>query len=242
MKKKEVVEFYNDFKTAQKNTGINERLWFLYKRLKKLGLKADSNVLELGCGIGAMTYLISKTVSNGIIESVDISNESIEFAQKHHNKPNISHHAADVVKYKPNLSNINFITLLDVIEHIPVERHPELFKNISSYIGDNTQLIINIPNPAYIEFDQKHNPEVLQIIDQPIYHDQLYKTLSDSGLDMHYYEKYSIWVKEEYIFYIIKKRQPFTEEKLAGNRSFSEKIKSRLLRTQLEKLFPYGKP
>ena len=241
MKKKQVVDFYNDFKTSQQNTGINERLWFLYKRLKKLGLKSDSNVLELGCGIGAMTYLMAKTVTKGTIESVDISNQSIEFAKKHHNKPNISHHAADVVEYKPKLTNIDFITLLDVIEHIPVERHPELFKNISSYINNKTLLIINIPNPDYIEYDRKHNPEVLQIIDQPIYHDLLYKTLTDCGLDMQYFEKYSIWVKDEYIFYVIKKKQPFTEEKLAGKRSFNEKVKSKLLRTQLQKLYPYGK-
>ena len=241
MKKKQVVEFYNDFKISQQNTGINERLWFLYKRLQKLGLNANSNVLELGCGIGAMTYLISKTVTKGTIESVDISNESIEFAKKHHHKSNVSHYAADVVEYKPKISNIDFITLLDVIEHIPIERHPELFKNISSYLNDRTLLVINIPNPDYIEYDREHNPDVLQIIDQPIHHDLLYKTLLELGLDMHYFEKYSIWVKDEYIFYVIKKKQPFTEEKLTGKRSFNEKVQSKLLRTKLKKLYPYGK-
>jgi hypothetical protein len=58
---------------------------------------------------------------------------------------------------------------------------------------------------------------------------------------MYYFEKYSIWVKDEYIFYVIKKKQPFTEEKLAGKRSFIEKVKSKLLRTKLQKLYPYGK-
>lgn len=241
MKKKQVVEFYNEFKSSQQETGINERLWSLYKRLQKLGLNQHSNVLELGCGIGVMTYLIAKTVTKGTIESVDISNESIDFAKKQHTGDNINHFAADVVEYKPKLSNIDFVTLLDVIEHIPVERHPELFKNIASYMSNNTQLVINIPNPDYIEYDRQHNPDVLQIIDQPIYHDQLHRTLTNAGLDMHYYEKYSIWVKDEYIFYVIKKKQPFTEEKLAEKRSFSEKVKSKLLRTKLDKFYSYGK-
>ena len=241
MEKKQVVDFYNDFKTSQQNTGINERLWFLYKRLQKLGLKSDSNVLELGCGIGAMTFLISKTVIGGTVESVDISNRSVEFAKRYHNKPNVSHHTADVVEYKPLLTKIDFVTLLDVIEHIPVERHAELFNNISSYMDDNTQLIINIPNPDYIEYDRKHNPEVLQIIDQPVYHDRLYKTLSDCGLDMKFYEKYGIWVEDEYIFYVIKKKQPFTEEKPAGKRNFVEKVKRKLLRIKLEKFYRYGR-
>jgi len=241
MKKKQVVEFYNEFISSQQETGINERLWGLYKRLQKLGLNPHSNVLELGCGIGVMTYLIAKTVTKGTIESVDISNESIEFAKKQHTATHINHFAADVVDYKPKLSNIDFVTLLDVIEHIPVERHPELFKNIASYMSNNTQLVINIPNPEYIEYDRQYNPGVLQIIDQPIYHDQLYRTLTNAGLDMQYYEKYSIWVKDDYIFYVIKKKQPFTEEKLAENRSFSEKLKSKLLRTKLDKLYSYGK-
>ena len=43
------------------------------KALAKLNLKADSNVLDVGCGCGATTLEIAKKVSNGIVTGLDIS-------------------------------------------------------------------------------------------------------------------------------------------------------------------------
>ena len=185
----QVIDFYNNFSFSQKKTGINERLWLLYKRMIGFGLKKNSNVLELGCGIGAMTWLISKKVKQGTIEAVDISDESIAFAKKQNRKSSIRFFSHDVVTYKPELSTIDFITLFDVIEHIPINKHNNLFKNIASYMNEDTCLLINIPNPDYIEYDRKHQPEVLQIIDQPVYHDDLYAILNKNGLDLRYYKK-----------------------------------------------------
>ena len=43
------------------------------KALAKLDLKADSNVLDVGCGCGATTLEIAKKVTNGIVTGLDIS-------------------------------------------------------------------------------------------------------------------------------------------------------------------------
>ena len=43
------------------------------KALAKLDLKADSNVLDIGCGCGATTLEIAKKVTNGIVTGLDIS-------------------------------------------------------------------------------------------------------------------------------------------------------------------------
>jgi len=231
-----IIDYYNDFVPSQKNSGTNDRIFNMYKRMKKYGLNKHSNVLELGCGIGILTSLLSRTVTKGTIESVDISNKSIEFAKKRINKKNISLTAHDVVDYTPILNNIDIITLFDVIEHIPKERHFELFKNISTYINDDTVLLINIPNPDYIEYDQKYQPEVLQIIDQPIHLDFLLQNINNNGLDIEYFEKHSIWVKNEYIFYVIKKKTNFKEEKLHNSRTFIQKVFVKLFRLKL-KLF-----
>ena len=56
MKKEEVSQFYDQFSERQIKIGVNERLIFLFKKLKKLGFTKNSKILELGCGVGAFTY------------------------------------------------------------------------------------------------------------------------------------------------------------------------------------------
>ena len=75
------AEFYDDFIGYQIKSGINDRIYQLYKRLCKSGITTNSNILEIGCGIGIMTYLISRKVRQGRIEALDISSKSIAFAR-----------------------------------------------------------------------------------------------------------------------------------------------------------------
>ena len=101
MKKEEVSQFYDQFSERQIKIGVNERLIFLFKQLKKLGLTKKSKILELGCGVGAFTYLLSKKVEKGYIEAVDLSEKSIENAQKNIQKNNVQLFVGDVVHYQP---------------------------------------------------------------------------------------------------------------------------------------------
>jgi 2-polyprenyl-3-methyl-5-hydroxy-6-metoxy-1,4-benzoquinol methylase len=72
----------------------------------------------------------------------------VEFAKQRIKGSNISIEAGDVVRYQPGAKEFDFICLFDIIEHIPIERHPELFQNISGILGEHTKVLINIPNPA----------------------------------------------------------------------------------------------
>ena len=75
--KEQVEEFYNTFKEHQKKLGVNIRHRTIFKNLRKAGLKNDSKVLEIGCGIGTVSGLILKYISQGSFVGVDISIESI---------------------------------------------------------------------------------------------------------------------------------------------------------------------
>ena len=81
MKQTEISEFYDEYVQRQLKIGANERLISLYKRLVNLGLNESSRVLELGCGVGIFTKLLSKKISTGIIEAADLSEKSIAVAK-----------------------------------------------------------------------------------------------------------------------------------------------------------------
>jgi ubiquinone/menaquinone biosynthesis C-methylase UbiE len=80
--KEEIKNYYdNTFKDYQKKVGINIRHRTIFKNLKKEGLTRQSNVLEIGCGIGSVSHLILKYITEGSFVGLDISSESIKTAQ-----------------------------------------------------------------------------------------------------------------------------------------------------------------
>lgn len=239
MDNKKVIEFYNEYVDQQQDVGINERIYEMYSRLKKHGLKSNSTILELGCGIGTLTFLLSKTITTGKIESVDISTQSIEFAKQRLKNSNITLTAHDVVNYKPQLKHPDFITLFDVIEHIPMDRHNDLFNNLNNIAGENTVILINIPSPAAIQYDIENNPGALQIVDQPLPIEFIINNIAKNGLDLLSFENHSIWAKYDYQFFVIGKKKIYKEVKLSDTRGFFEKLKNRLKRDLVKLRYKY---
>ena len=225
MKQNEISDFYDEYVQRQIKTGANERLISLYKRLLNGGLNADSRVLELGCGVGIFTKLLAKKVKNGIIEAVDLSEKSVAVAKNElKDRNNIHFDVADVVKYQPKNSDFDMITLMDVIEHIPLEHHAELFANLAKIATEKTNILINIPNPQYIGYARINHPESLQVIDQEVELFTLIQHLEKNGLELAYFEKYGIWEQDDYHFMVIRKKRNFELKHLSDQRNFSEKI------------------
>lgn len=225
MKLKEISEFYDEYVQRQLKIGANERLISLYKRLLDLGLNSHSKVLELGCGVGIFTKLLSKKISSGLIEAADLSAKSISVAADLlKSKSNLHFAVADVVYYNPKSSDFDFITLMDVIEHIPLEQHGKLFENLSRIATPKTLITINIPNPRYIDYARIHHPESLQVVDQAVELFPLMQHLENHDLEFISFEKYGIWEREDYHFMVIRKKRDFELKHLADQRNISEKI------------------
>jgi hypothetical protein len=78
-------------------------------------------------------------------------------------------------------------------------------------MNPETLVCINIPNPDYTLYDRKYNPQALQEIDQPVFIDRLANAVARAGLSIELFETYSVWVRKDYQFLIIKKKTEFTE-------------------------------
>ena len=234
-------EFYDNFIAYQIESGVNDRIYNCYKRMKKQGINNNSSVLEIGCGIGVLTYLLSRKIKKGVIEAMDLSEKSVDYAKKHIPKNNISFTASNIFDFTPKSIAFDFVTLFDVIEHVPIERHQELFAKISGWMHDKSTLLINLPNPEYILFDQKNQPEVLQEMDQAIFLNDLSETFHKTGLEIKSFETHSIWTKEDYHFFIIKKKTAFKEVLLSKERSFLQKAIVKLKRSFRKIFYSYPK-
>ena len=203
---KDVNNWYNSFSENQLATGINLRHYTIMEHLFNSGLKKNSTVLEIGCGIGTLTGLISKYLRKGKLVATDISDESIKIAKNRIPKSDkIDFFVTDMTNFDYT-EKFDFIVLPDVLEHIPMVQHQDLFKVLSKLMHDQSIIIIHIPHPKALDYVRENMPEKLQIIDQSIEADTLMLNAYSNNLVLINYSSYSLFNEEpDYVLARFKK-------------------------------------
>lgn len=227
----DIRNFYNDFSLRQVRIGTNLRHYTIFNALVKAGLKPRHKVLEIGCGIGALTKLLHGYLRKGKIVATDISDKGIEVAQK--NFPN----SRIVEFYVTDMRNFiypdkfDFILLPDVLEHIPIDDHDNLFRLLSGLMHNSSRLIIHIPHPQQIEFLSKEDPEKLQVIDQAIHADVFCAKAYMHNLILESYDAYPLFSLEpDYVFIKMKLNAPVRFTPLSKSRIIKKKLGARIKR------------
>jgi cyclopropane fatty-acyl-phospholipid synthase-like methyltransferase len=204
----EIGSFYDEFSSLQLKTGINNRHLSIQFHLEKFGLKPNHSVLEIGCGIGTVSELILRYLSDqGFLHAVDISSRSIKMAKQRLNKySNVKCETIDITKESIN-DKFDVIVLPDVIEHIPFDLHSNLFSNLKKLLSDDGFIFIHIPHPNYLESLVKNKDESLQIIDQPIFTNELCNVIYPLKFFIKHLISYSIYSEEnDYQILILEKK------------------------------------
>ncbi len=213
-----VSDFYDEFSAFQEKIAYNERHFLMLDKLLELELRKDSNVLELGCGIGVISSLILRVIKKGRLTAVDISPKSIEIARRNNPSENAVFEAADITVYDPGETGFDFVTLFDVLEHVPVESHASLFSMIADYLSEDGKLLINIPNPEFLQYIHDNNPEQLQIIDQPLSIARIVSETESCGFVLRQFENYDLWQKNESIFMWFELKKTFRKHETEAPR------------------------
>lgn len=209
--KEQVEDFYDTFVETQDKIGVSVRHRIIHNNLKSIGLKDNSNVLEVGCGIGTVSSLIIKSIPNGTFLGCDISPKSIAYANKTFGKSNATFVVSDMSDFTSKVK-FDFIVFPDVLEHIPVEQHFKLFENVAKVCSDNAKILINIPEPNSLNWFRKNKPEVLQIIDQSLSMQDLLNNTYPHGFSVQSIEPYSIHTNVDNYLKIVLVKNPTVEK------------------------------
>lgn len=189
----EIKAFYDGFAAQQAATGVNERHRSIHRIALDHGLADGMRVLEMGCGIGTLTGLLVKHVPNGTLLAVDLSPVSIERAKAalgHHHQLDLR--VADVVA--DSLPGpFDLIILPDILEHIPLELHPTLFKRLCADLAPGGRIVIHSPEPHYSNHIRVTRPELLQVVDLALDVPTLVARAAEAGLVLHHFQRYGIW-------------------------------------------------
>ena len=225
-----VEQYYDEYTSRQLAMGINHRHLSIQRWLEYFGLKEDDAVLEVGCGIGTVSELIMRYLSSkGRLLATDISEESLRLARERLTKySNVEVSNMNFVSQKSS-EKFDVIVLPDVIEHIPIELHADLFKNLDSMLVEDGFVFIHIPDPNHLEWTIRNRPDLLQIIDQPIHTSILAENLKSTSLYIHHLQSYSVFnVQPDYQLIVLKKipkEDSYVQKERFTSGSLSERIK-----------------
>jgi len=225
------VEYYNKYIDRQKNVGVNLRHKSIASKLVDNGLKNGVNLLEIGCGIGTFSGLLPNINGDGANLCIDISDESIKYAhEKFKSEKSLRFECSNAIHHNFGTNKFDVIVLPDVIEHIPLEQHATLFEKLDSILKKDGFVFIHIPNPHYLAWCHENRPDLLQIIDQPIYTHELLNNLKNTSLHLNVLKTYSIWIKDHDYQYIVLKKNGFEDfsETIDEKITFLDRIKYKL--------------
>lgn len=212
LERTDIANFYDDYKAKQRKIGVNIRHRTILHYVKQCGLKKNSNILEIGCGIGTVTRLLASYANKGKTVAVDISPESIQEAKaQSQNNSNIEYKVSDMSDFS-SIYKFDFVVLPDVLEHIPVSQHKSLFATIRRHMHQDSTIFIHIPNPWYLRWVHKNKPELLQIIDQPLSSDELLANIYPNDLYLHSLQSYSLATEQcDYQAIVLKPNKDYTQ-------------------------------
>lgn len=206
----QIKSWYNQFSKNQKITGVNVRHYTIANKLISLGLKKNSTVLEIGCGIGTLTGLLAKKLPKGHLVAADISDESIKIAQSRlSNSTNVEFIVTDMSDFYCN-RKFDFVVLPDVMEHIPVDQHEALFKTIRNHIHPDSFVLIHIPHPRAIDYLRINDPDKMQVIDQALSAEKLISDAYAHDFLLDEYKAYTLTSTQfDYVFVVFSVNRDF---------------------------------
>lgn len=116
------------------------------KYLENINFK---NAVDLGCGVGNLTYEISQ-YKQGKLHGIDFSSKNIEIAKSKYDRHNLSFDCIDVDSYlsqsKDNLRLDCVIANMFFQDFYPIEG---LLKKIAFHLIENGHLIFTITHPCF---------------------------------------------------------------------------------------------
>lgn len=234
------VNFYDNWVERQFKTGINERHLAILEHLKRFIYRQESSdILEIGCGIGTLTFLLARHFPNASLTGLDISPQSINLAKQLLQKfKQINFETADFINFKTH-QKFDYIIFPDVLEHIPLEQHEAIFEKCKNILKTDGKIFIHIPDPAFLHFLNQNNDENLLPVDQPLFLDTRLPVILQH-FDILYLKRYAIRdLPYDYLFLVLhhkKIKYAYQSKKL----TFLQKVKTRLQLIFINRSFRKG--
>jgi len=172
--------------------------------------KSLRRILDVGCGIGYSSWLLKEAFSEARILGIDISERSIEVAQKLFKEPRLTFETRDLISLPPR-ELFDLVVMLDVYEHIPHQQRPLLYSTLQGLIGDEGWIVITTPTVEHQGFLREKYPHRLQIVDEDVTCDDLLYLAQALSMKVVRFERVAVWNVYDYQHFAACRQKEFRQ-------------------------------
>jgi trans-aconitate methyltransferase len=195
----------------------NDRVERAWQTLEQWAPPNPQRILEVGCGIGAICWRMSRRWPQAQIVGLDVSPESIELAKKLFSSPKLSFVEGILAKgVLPD--KFDLIVLMDVYEHIAVQDRPGVHQMLKDILNDEGRIVLSFPTPRHQAWLRQHEPEEIQPIDEDIALGPISSFAFDSDCEILLYQEVGIWHEGDYAHAVLGKGRGWTAVKKGESR------------------------
>jgi trans-aconitate methyltransferase len=137
--------------------------------LKRHGLQDTHTVLDMGCGQGFLAHAVSRYLTEGHLDAVDINASFIADAQKTFTTPNLTFHCSTVLEYAPEVT-YDFIYARLLLQHLSDPLATIL--HLKQYLKPGGKLCFIDVNDEWL-FLEPHLPAFDTLVSESIHFQQL---------------------------------------------------------------------
>ncbi|WP_026957155.1 class I SAM-dependent methyltransferase [Algoriphagus vanfongensis] len=220
---KDIRSYYNSQLNKRVKDFVygNERVFRAYEEVYKL-IKTyqPKRILEIGCGIGDVSFRLAEEFPDIEFVGFDISESTIEFGRNVFNLANLQLVFYENLKELDSFlkdQKFDFIFLIDVYEHFDDESIYSFRNLIKNRDNGNTLIFFSCPTINHQNYLRKHNPQGLQPIDRDVEIKDFLNLSEMLQLELIYYKVISVWSYSDYQHAVI--------GKLPDSGNFSDKLK-----------------
>jgi 2-polyprenyl-3-methyl-5-hydroxy-6-metoxy-1,4-benzoquinol methylase len=121
--------------------------------LKKLESIQFSSLLDVGCGDGRLIFELGKQYQNIKLIGIDTSQTAINHAKACNPKGNYI--CGDISNKNLFTDKFDVITLVETLEHIPLESIISFIENLAYHLSDDGVLLVTVPTTV-VKLNPKH--------------------------------------------------------------------------------------
>lgn len=209
-KPEDIRAYYNRFtavRTPHYAKNGNLRIDKAIARILPL-VREDSQVLEIGCGVGLVAEQIARVASRGFVSACDISDDAVAITRGRVKAANVQFRALDVGARFEDVKSwlhvpVDLVVMVDVVEHLPLQSHGKFFQELSTVMKPESSLVLTFPSPHYQRHLRAHRPGELQIIDEIIELPHLHDIAVKNGFVITHFSLEDVWLPKQYAHCIL---------------------------------------
>ncbi len=113
------------------------------------------SLLDVGCNVGAWLEHCTKLYPSAHLAGVEINPAALEMARENVPSAELHHAGAEKLPFADN--TFDYVTCVEVLEHLPAELRPAAFQEIRRVLKPGGRFIITVPHAGWFAWLDSNN-------------------------------------------------------------------------------------